>query len=77
MQRDNNNEPHEEHLIVLLTQMMSSTTTYSPYILNLVSSVNNNDYAAALQIGYIMVQHETMLHNMIAGKAAQLPALLN
>lgn len=68
---------HELHFMVLASQLMSETTTYGRYIAELYAHIREGDYAAALLVGRTMIQHETMLHEIAAGKSLQYGASIN
>ena len=77
MQKDPSCLTHELHFMVLASQLLSNTKTFGRYIAELDGHIRQGDYAAALRIGEVMVEHEAMLHEIAAGKPLRYKASIN
>lgn len=77
MQRDDARMPHELHFMTLATQLMEETKTFGLYIAKLYASVEEGEYASALNVVEVMVQHEAMLHEIAAGKPLHYGSMIN
>ncbi|MCJ2021832.1 hypothetical protein MKK84_31220 [Methylobacterium sp. E-065] len=68
---------HQLHFMVLANQLMSETKTFGRYIVEMDARISEGDYITAILIGDAMIKHETMLHQIAAGKPLQYGALIN
>lgn len=68
---------HEEQIVALANKLMSATKTYDILFFYLYDSLMELNYAKALQVGKLLLQHEAMLHSIACEDAAGRPSLLN
>lgn len=69
--------PHEEEFVRLSNILLPNTKTYGVYILAIYQALENYDYGGALAAGRAMLQHEIMLHAILAGQDVRQNATLN
>lgn len=68
---------HELHFMLLATQLMRETKTYGIYIATIQAYIANGNFDAALLTCDAMVQHETMLHEILVGGSLKFGATIN
>lgn len=73
----NSHNTHEDRIVELANELMSVTKTYDILFFYLYDSLMNLDYAKALQVGKLLLQHEAMLHGIASENAVRQPSLLN
>lgn len=67
----------ENEIVVLANELMSVTKTYDILFLYLYDSLMDLNYAKALQVGKLLLQHEAVLHDIASKNAIERPSLLN
>ncbi len=60
----------QEEIIDLANELMSETKTYDILFLYLYESLMSLNYAKALQVGKLLLQHEAVLHAIATEKYA-------
>jgi hypothetical protein len=77
MRQDGHSADHDAHFMTLANQLLSATNSFGPYIAEIYACILEEDFATAEQIGEVMLQHETMLHEIASGKPVQHSATIN
>lgn len=77
MQRDGHSTENDSHFMTLANQLLAVTSSFGPYIAEIYACMLEEDYETAVQIGEVMLQHESMLHEVAAGKSLRHGATIN
>lgn len=77
MQRDGHSTEHYSHFMILAKQLRAATNSFCPYIAEIYVCMLEEDYDTAIQIGEVMLQHESMLHEVASGKSPRHSATIN
>lgn len=73
----NSHNTHEDRIVELANGLMSVTKTYDILFFYLYDSLMDLNYAKALQVGKLLLQHEAVLHGIASENAVGQPSLLN
>lgn len=77
MQRDGHSTEHYFHFMILANQLRAATNSFGPYIAEIYACMLEEDYDIAIQIREVMLQHESMLHEVASGKSPRHSATIN
>lgn len=77
MQRDGLSTDHDSHFMTLANQLLAQTNSFGPYIAEIYACMLEEDYDTAVQISEVMLQHETMLHEVASGNSVRHGATIN
>lgn len=77
MQQSGHSTELDSHFMTLANQIFAKTNSFAPYITEIYACMLEEDYDTAIQIGDVMLQHETMLHEIATGKSIWHGATIN
>lgn len=71
--RDNDHIPHQDAFMALANPLASAVKSFSVYIVAIGARLLSRDYADALSVGRLLIQHEGML--LAVGNGPPMPAV--
>jgi hypothetical protein len=63
--------------MILANQLRAVTNSLCLYVAEIYACMLEEDYDTAIQIGKVMPQHESMLHEVASGKSPRHSATIN
>ncbi|WP_193316384.1 hypothetical protein [Methylorubrum populi] len=73
----NDQSVYGNKIVELANELMSVTKTYDILFLYLNDSLTKSDYGKAVQVGKLLLQHESVLHDIASEGSIGRPAFLN
>lgn len=77
MQQGGHSTELDSHFMTLANQLVAVTSSFGPYIAEIYACMLEEDYDTAVQIGDVMLQHETMLHEVASSRSVRHGATIN